>query len=126
MGLFDKLSGIKGNNKIGEAPEKSMQTDSVLYIAEILYETGELRYRYSRKMSPDGTMWIRDGFFEEYYQNGSLASEGLYNDGLEDGYWKDYHENGNIAAEGYYSEGKEIGKWIYYDEQGKVEEEEYN
>lgn len=126
MNLFDKLIRIKGNSKVEEVTEKSMQEDSVLYIAEILYETGELHYRYSRKMSSDGTMWIREGLFEEYYQNGNLASEGLYNDGLEDGYWKDYYENGNIAAEGYYSKGKEIGKWRYYDEQGKVEEEDYN
>lgn len=101
-----------------------METDKVLYIAEIFYKTGELRYRYSRKMSADGTKWIRDGRFEEYYQNGNLASEGTYDDGLEDGYWKDYHENGNIAAEGYYSQGKETGTWRFYDEQGKLEEEE--
>lgn len=101
-----------------------METEKVLYIAEIMYETGELRFRYSRKMSPDGTRWIRDGRFEEFYKNGNLASEGNYDDGLEEGYWKDYHENGKLAAEGYYSKGKETGTWRYYDEDGRLEEEE--
>lgn len=32
--------------------------ENVLYIAEILYETGEIHYRYSRKISDDGVKWI--------------------------------------------------------------------
>lgn len=32
--------------------------DNILHIAEIPYETGELHFRYSRKLSPDGTKWI--------------------------------------------------------------------
>lgn len=102
----------------------SEETDNTLCLAEIPYETGEPHFIYSRRMSPDGTKWIREGRFAEYYQNGNLASEGFYVDGLEDGYWKDYHENGKIAAEGYYSKGNETGKWRYYDEQGELEDEE--
>lgn len=109
------------NRKYGD------KAQHILNIAEIPYETGEIHFRYSRKMSVDGTKWIREGHFIEYYQNGNVASEGNYIDGLEDGYWKDYYENGKIAAEGYYSKGEETGKWCYYDEQGNLEdEEEYN
>lgn len=100
------------------------ENDNALYIAEIPYETGELKYRYSRKLSPDKTKWIREGAFTMYCRNGNIGSEGYYVDGLEDGYWKDYHENGNLAAEGYYSKGKEVGTWRYYDEQGNFEGEE--
>lgn len=102
--------------------DKNGQT--VIHIAEIPYETGEIHYRYARKKSPDGTKWIREGLFQEFYQNGNLASEGFYDEGLEEGAWKDYHENGNLAAEGNYSQGKETGKWRYYDENGNFEEEE--
>lgn len=98
--------------------------EQILYIAEILYETGEIHFRYSRKMSDDGTKWIRHGLFTEYYQNGNIMSTGLYDEGFETGSWKDYHENGNIAAEGDYRGGKEVGKWLYYDENGKLEGEE--
>lgn len=38
-----------------------------LYIAEIPYETGEPHYRYSRRISDDGTRWIRDGLFTEHW-----------------------------------------------------------
>lgn len=97
---------------------------TVIHVAEIPYETGEIHFRYARKKSPDGTQWIRDGLFQEFYQNGNLASEGSYDDGLEEGPWKDYHENGNLAAEGNYSKGEETGIWRYYDEDGNFEEEE--
>ena len=95
-----------------------------LHIAEIPYETGEIHFRYSRKMSPDRTKWIREGLFQEFYENGNVSSEGSYVDGLEEGYWKDYRENGNLAAEGYYSKGEEVGIWRYYDENGNFQEEE--
>lgn len=97
---------------------------NVLYIAEIPYETGEIHYRYSRKISDDETKWIRDGLFTEYYPTGNIASTGLYDNGLETGHWIDYHQNGQIAAEGDYVNGKEVGKWSYYDEDGNLEKEE--
>ena len=50
----------------------------ILHIAEIPYETGEIHFRYSRKMSPDGTKWIREGLF---------------------GIWQYYDENGNFQEE---------------------------
>ena len=115
MSLFCKKNNVKNN---------ANEADGVLHIAEILYETGELHFRYCRKMSPDGTKWIREGYFAEYYKNGNLASEGNYVDGLEEGIWKDYHENGILAAEGSYSKGQEIGTWRYYAENGELEEEE--
>ncbi|MDE7249577.1 MAG: hypothetical protein K2N82_06755 [Lachnospiraceae bacterium] len=50
--------------------------ENKLYIAEIPYETGEIHYRYSRKLSDDETRWIREGFFTAYYRNGSIESTG--------------------------------------------------
>ena len=40
-----------------------MENEKVLYIAEIPYETGEIHFRYSCRLSEDGTKWIRDGLF---------------------------------------------------------------
>ena len=88
-----------------------MENEKVLYIAEIPYETGEIHFRYSCRLSEDGTKWIRDGLFTEYYQNGNVASTGLYEDDLENAHWIDYHENGLIAAEGDYVNGEGAGKW---------------
>ena len=82
--------------------------EGILHIAVIPYETGETHFKYSRKLSSDGTQYIRDGLFEEFYPNGALSSSGMYQDGLEEGLWKDYHENGSLAAEGYYHKGKRL------------------
>lgn len=54
--------------------------DKILYIAEILYETGQVYFRYSRKMSDDRTKWIRHGQFTEYHQNGNIMSTGMYDE----------------------------------------------
>src|SRR6185295_7067388 len=90
-------------------------TDNTLYIAEIPYESGEIRFRYSRIKSEDGTQWIRHGLFRAYHLNGHVISEGTYENGQEHGVWRDYHDNGQLASEGEYSHGKEIGLWRFWD-----------
>lgn len=100
-----------------------MTPRDTLSIAEIPYDSGELRFRYSRYLSEDGTRWIRAGLFQSFHRNGQLASEGEYQDGLETGAWRDYHENGQLAAEGEYREGKKCGRWKFFDGTGKAEED---
>lgn len=100
-----------------------MNSDT-LYIAEIPYENGTIRFRYSRIMSKDGTQWIRHGLYKEYHPNGVLASEGEYEYGKETGLWKDYHDNGQLAATGEYKDGMEVGIWQYWDKAGNQEESE--
>ena len=95
-----------------------------LNIAEILYESGEVRFRYSRYLAPDGTKWIRHGLFDAYYPNGKLASTGNYEDGSEIGLWKDFHENGTLAAEGNYQKGEKVGEWKYWNSNGELEDEQ--
>ena len=94
---------------------------SDLQIAEIPFEEGGIRYRYARKMSADGSRWIREGLFQAFHPNGMLASEGIYREGLEDGAWRDFHENGQLAAEGVYRGGKEAGPWQYWNADGSVD-----
>lgn len=89
-----------------------------LSIAEIPYESGSIRFRYSRKLSSDETFWIREGLFRAYHPNGTIATEGHYVDGVEDGLWRDYHENGRLAAEGTYRHGSEGPDWHYWDADG--------
>lgn len=95
-----------------------------LNIAEIPYDTGEVRYRYARYLSADGERWIRHGLFRSYYKDGSLASEGHYEHGLEEGVWRDYHSNGTLAAEGQYCHGEEILGWRFWDSSGNESDRE--
>jgi antitoxin component YwqK of YwqJK toxin-antitoxin module len=90
-----------------------------LNIGEIPYENGEIRFRYSRVMAPDGKRWMRHGLFREYARNGQVISEGTYKDGREHGQWRDFYEDGQLAAEGHYADGREIGEWRYWDREGK-------
>lgn len=99
--------------------------DDVLHIAEVLYDTGAVKFRYSRFMAPDGKKWIRHGLFRHYYPNGQLASEGHYDNGFKVGLWSDYHENGTLAAEGQYDSGKMHGAWHYWDDSGNAEQDEH-
>lgn len=96
-----------------------------LNIAEIRYEGGSVRFRYSRLLSEDGTRWIRHGMFVEYAEDGTIISEGSYVNGLEHGIWHDYHPNGQLAAEGVYENGREHGRWKHWDAVG-VEESSVN
>jgi antitoxin component YwqK of YwqJK toxin-antitoxin module len=97
--------------------------DETLFIAEEPHDTGELRFRYSRKLSPDGKRWIRDGLFQEFHKNGALAAEGIYRDGFEEGLWREHYENGQLSSEGEYRNGKENGVWKFWNEEGESEED---
>src|SRR5688572_6436668 len=96
-----------------------------LNIAEVLYESGEVRFRYARVLSEDGKHWLKHGLFVEYHQDGQVLSEGTYHLGQEHGPWRDIHPNGQVAAEGRYEQGKEHGVWHFWNEAG-VEERTVN
>ncbi len=98
-----------------------MTTEADLNIAEIPYESGTIRFRYTRVMSPDRTRWIRHGLFVAYHENGTVASEGHYVDGKEDGLWRDFHPDGRPASEGHYRDGREVGVWRFWNADGTEE-----
>lgn len=101
--------------------KNKVDNETTLYIAEIPYESGNIKFRYSRRMSQDGQMWIRHGLFVSYHENGTVASEGNYENGLEIGVWRDFHENGQLASEGSYVGGKEEGLWKFWSLDGSEE-----
>lgn len=69
----------------------------------------------------------RDGFWKEYYPDGSLKSEGRYDNGTTTGEWKFYHANGKTEQTGKYNkQGKPEGVWRWYFPDGQLlREEEY-
>jgi len=95
---------------------------SELHIAELCFDDGAVKCRYSRYLSDDGSRWIRHGLFVQYYQDGTIASEGNYEHGLEHGRWRDFHQNGEQAAEGHYEDGVHIGVWRFWAPDGREEE----
>jgi antitoxin component YwqK of YwqJK toxin-antitoxin module len=61
--------------------------------------------KYNKLGKPDGT-WIW------YYDTGQLRREEDYQNGLKDGFSEEYDENGNLLEKGEYLDGKEDGPWI--------------
>lgn len=95
--------------------------DADLNLAQIPYESGTIKFRYTRYMAPDGTRWVRHGLFVAYHENGAVSSEGSYVHGAENGLWRDYHSNGQLAAEGTYVDGREAEDWRFWGEDGSVQ-----
>ena len=56
----------------------------------------------------------RDGFWKEYYDDGTLRAEGKYNKDKKEGFWKFYQKNGVVEQEGNYKNGLPDGEWRWY------------
>jgi antitoxin component YwqK of YwqJK toxin-antitoxin module len=92
-----------------------------LHIAEVPFPSGAVKFRYSRVLSTDGKSWIRHGRFASYHENGQLASEVNYENGLEHGPSVEYYENGQVSSRGQYTQGKESGTWSFWAPDGQRE-----
>jgi tetratricopeptide (TPR) repeat protein len=55
-----------------------------------------------------------------YYQNGKLAMERAYNDGVENGFENEYYEDGSLKQKGVFVNGKEDGIWESFYPNGQV------
>ena len=53
-----------------------------------------------------------NGFVKNYYDNGTLQSEGMMQNGLPTGVWKLYDPNGKLHQVGEYVQGKRNGRWL--------------
>jgi antitoxin component YwqK of YwqJK toxin-antitoxin module len=65
----------------------------------------------------------RDGIWKAYYRDGSLWSEGEYNDGIRHGNTKTYHENGKLYYDGKFNNAQKTGIWKFYDKDGNFDYE---
>ena len=63
---------------------------------------------------------MEDGYWEWYHENGQLASQGLSVDNQRDGIWEIYYDNGNLNAKGNYINGLEDGIWKFYHPNGEL------
>ena len=63
---------------------------------------------------------VRDGLWEEYYDNGQLRSTGNYIGRKKDGLWQEYYENGNLENVMNFKEGKKVGLLKNYYSDGQL------
>ena len=62
----------------------------------------------------------KEGYWEEYWDNGQLGSKGSYINGKKEGIWEGYWINGQLGSKGSYNNGKKEGIWEYYYDNGQL------
>jgi antitoxin component YwqK of YwqJK toxin-antitoxin module len=64
----------------------------------------------------------KQGYWEDYYDNGVLHFKGSYKNGNRDGYWEYYYSNGNLWCSGSYKDSEMEGEWEFYWDNGSLKE----
>jgi antitoxin component YwqK of YwqJK toxin-antitoxin module len=63
---------------------------------------------------------LKQGSWEEFFDNGAKKAEGNYKDNKHTGYWKFYYKNGNIEQQGLYNaKGNAEGEWKWFFSNGR-------
>ena len=92
------------------------------------YPDGKIRISAMfRNGIPEGIKreYAADGNVEKayLYKNGVIIGEGIVkDDGNRNGPWKDFYPDGSVKSEGNYDNGKQVGEWKYYHSNGKTEQ----
>jgi antitoxin component YwqK of YwqJK toxin-antitoxin module len=63
----------------------------------------------------------KQGYWEEYWDNGALDRKGNYINGEKEGYWEIYYIDGELYSKGNYKNSLYNGEWFYYDYHGRLE-----
>ena len=71
----------------------------------------EIRQYYTKWEAHD-SLHRKNGYVKNYYDNGTLQSEGTMKDGLPAGIWKFYDPYGKLNQVGEYVSGKRNGRWL--------------
>ena len=82
------------------------------------YSSGQLRLEAEVVRDSLGDP-VYHGMYRAWHENGGLAVEGKYQDGVRVGKWQSFHENVELESSGLYRRGFRIQKWVYRDENGK-------
>jgi antitoxin component YwqK of YwqJK toxin-antitoxin module len=91
---------------------------------------------FYREFYPNGTKFIegqyrngrQEGEWSYYYDNGQLNRKVTYQNGRLHGAWERFRADGTLAAKHSYENGLRHGAWLTYDATGKqlLQEEHYN
>tara|TARA_B100001971_G_scaffold213471_2_gene246916 strand:- start:44 stop:1255 length:1212 start_codon:yes stop_codon:yes gene_type:complete len=103
----------------------------IVMIGDIVFKNGEITTPYTgwviwkhatgkRQMESYCKAGIWNGPSKWWYKNGTLAGEGIYDQGKWEGEYKESYENGQQKVQITFKEGKEEGKEIWWYENGKV------
>ncbi|MGS0680370.1 toxin-antitoxin system YwqK family antitoxin [Shewanella sp. 125m-7] len=90
------------------------------------YELGIDRVGHWQTFYEDGTLHYDEhypaGIRKRFHENGLLAQEGFFDEGLEQGEFTDYHDNGSLRAKRNFKDGQIVGFAESYSEDGTLEQ----
>ncbi|MEZ9595702.1 toxin-antitoxin system YwqK family antitoxin [Shewanella sp. 10N.261.52.F9] len=91
------------------------------------YELGFDRVGHWQTFYADGTLRYDEhypaGIRKRFYENGQLAQEGYFDEGIEQGEFTDYHDNGSLRAKRHFQDGQIVGFAESYSEDGTLEQQ---
>lgn len=59
-------------------------------------------------------------YLKNYFESGSMKSEGWMTESQKTDYWYYYYENGNKKQEGHYVANKKADWWLFYNINGRI------
>lgn len=62
----------------------------------------------------------KEGQWFDFHENGKLASQGNYKNGMREGQWLWYFKNGQLNVKGNFKSGKKEGEWRCYYQNGQL------
>jgi antitoxin component YwqK of YwqJK toxin-antitoxin module len=99
------------NNYISLSLNKKNWINIILLI--VLFNI--LSVGFSQEINPNG----RNIF---YFDNGRIASEGLFKNNLPEGIWKSYYSDGTLKSIGKKLNGLSDSTWIFFDNEGRKQQ----
>jgi len=66
---------------------------------------------------------LQKEYFYDYYENGTIKSEGWLFNGQKTDFWYFYYPNGKVLQKGSYQNDKKNGYWYFYENTGKLRKE---
>ena len=87
-------------------------------------KTGSWKYYHEAGVLKAMEEFAGDGsYYEEFFESGSIKSDGKLVDGKKVEEWIFYYEDGTEQAKGNFIEGKKSDIWLYFDSRGSIEAE---
>jgi len=80
---------------------------------QVFHKNGSMAWEIS------WTDGVWDGPSNSWWEDGTKLEEGRYNAGRMTGTWTWWYRNGQMAARGPYEDDLKVGQWLYFDEQGR-------
>jgi antitoxin component YwqK of YwqJK toxin-antitoxin module len=119
---------IKTEKWVDGVLQKSSKESAKIDIKREFYDNGVIKsYGTSRNGLLEGITRYYDEtgrlVGSKFYKNGSLSSEGVMDEkGLQQGIWKEYYPEGEIKSQGLYENGRKIGEWKYFHQNKVIEQ----